>query len=285
MSTATPLSTVGPAARSSRRTDDVTVVIPVRNAEVLVDDCLRAVLACRPAAVVVVDGLSSDSTLEKVAAHPVLVLSDEGKGLPAARLLGAQAARTRYVALVDVDVVLRDEDALEALLDELVDDRYDALQAGQESVSGDGYWGQALVHHHRTGRSRNWFGLVCTVMERETLLAHGFDPRFTSGEDIELRWRLRSAGLRTGVSRRTVIEHRFAGDDFAFARDQFLMDGRGLGRMVRKDRGVRGAALVALPAAAAARGIAVSVRRRQPRFIPYFLCYAAYNYAGMVAPE
>jgi glycosyltransferase involved in cell wall biosynthesis len=285
MTTTSTLSAAGPSARSRRLTDDVTVVVPVRNAEGLVDDCLRAVLACRPAGVVVVDGLSTDGTLEKVRAHPVRVLSDEGKGLPAARMLGVQAASTRYVALVDVDVVLRDEHALEQLLAELVDDRYDALQAGQESVSGDGYWGQALVHHHRNGRSREWFGLVCTVMERELLLAHGFDPTFTSGEDIELRWRLRSAGLRTGVSRRTVVDHRFAADDFAFARDQFLMDGRGLGRMLRKDRGVRGAALVALPAAAAVRGIAVSVRRGKPRFIPYFLCYAAYNYAGMVAPE
>ncbi len=284
MSTPT-VSPIGPERRSQRRTDDLTVVIPVRNAEELVDDCLQAVLACRPAAVVVVDGLSTDGTREKLMAYPVTVLSDEGKGLPAARLLGVQAARTRYVALIDVDVVLRDDRALELLLSELVDGGYDALQAAQESVSGNGYWGQALVHHHRNGRSKEWFGLVCTVMERDTLLEHGFDPTFTSGEDIELRWRLRSAGLRTGVSRRTVVDHRFAGDDFTFARDQFLMDGRGLGRMVRKDRGVRGAALVALPVAAAARGIAVSVRKGQPRFIPYFLCYAAYNYAGMVSPE
>ena len=50
-----------------------------------------------------------------------------------------------------------------------------------------------------------------------------------------------------------LVEHRFAGDDFTFAKDQFLMDGAGLGRMVRTRRW-RGAALALLPAAAAVRG-------------------------------
>jgi glycosyltransferase involved in cell wall biosynthesis len=268
-------------ADGARLTDDLTVVIPVRDAEALLAACLDSVLACRPAAVVVVDGLSRDRTLDMLAEYPVQVLSDEGRGLPVARLLGAQAARTRFVALVDVDVVLPHPDTLEHLLREALDGGFTALQAGLESVAGDGYWGQALVHHHRTGRSRGWFGLVCTVMEREVLLAHGFDPAFVSGEDIDLRWRLRASGARAGVSRRTVVQHRFAGDDFRFARDQFLMDGRGLGRMVRKNRGVRGAALAALPAAAAARGIAVCVARGRPRYIGYYLSFAAYNYLGM----
>ena len=40
----------------------------------------------------------------------------------------------------------------------------------------------------------------------------------------------------------------FAGDDFAFAKDQFLMDGAGLGLMVRRN-GVHGLRLALLPAA------------------------------------
>lgn len=269
-----------PDGEEHRLTDQITVVIPVRNAESLLEACLNSVLACRPAAIVVVDGLSTDRTLEMLAHYPVTVLSDEGKGLPAARLLGAQAAGTRLVALVDVDVVLRGPDALEELTAEFVEGTYTALQAGLESVSGSGYWGRALVQHHRTGRSKDWFGLVCTIFERDVLLAHGFDARFVSGEDIELRWRLRRAGARLGVSRRSIVDHRFAGDDFAFARDQFLMDGRGLGRMVRKS-GLRGTALTALPAAAAARGVALTLRRGQPEFVRYYLCFAAYNYLGM----
>lgn len=263
-----------------RLNTDVTVVIPVRNAGPLLDHCLDSVLACGPAAIIVVDGLSTDGTLERLADHPVTVLSDEGAGVAAARLLGAQAATTPLVVLIDVDVVLRDRGALQALVDEFDGGGYTGLQAGLESISGEGYWGQALVNHHRTGRSKDWFGLVCTVFDRETLLAHGFDETFASGEDIELRRRLRRSGARLGVSRTTVVDHVFAGDDFGFARDQFLMDGRGLGRMVRKE-GLRGAPLVALPAAAAARGIALSLTQGRPTWVRYYATFALYNYLGM----
>ena len=157
---------------------------------------------------------------------------------------------------------------------------YAALQAGQESVGGPGYWGRALANHHRTGRSRNWFGLVATVFRRDELLAIGFDDEFRSGEDIELRWRLRALGRPAGVSRGVVVQHRFAGDDFAFAKDQFLMDGAGLGLMVRRN-GVRGLRLALLPAAAAARGMVLSSVHGEGRWIRYYGAFAWWNYVGM----
>jgi len=258
---------------------DLSVVVPVRNAEDLIDDCLASITRSRPRQIIVVDGMSSDRTLEIARRYPVTVLSDEGAGLPAARLLGARAATTRFVALVDADVVLHDG-ALDRLLHEFVEGGYTALQAGLHSVSGDGYWGRALAHHHRSGRSKDWFGLVATIFERDVLLRHGFDDRFKSGEDIDLRWRLRAAGAKLGVSRNTIVEHRF-GDTWEFARGQWLADGHGLGRMVAA-HGLRAKLLVGLPLAACLRGTALSLARRQPQWIPYFLCYFAYNYIGIV---
>jgi len=232
------------------------------------------------AEIVVVDGLSSDETVEVAERFGAVVMSDEGKGLPVARVLGAERARTPWVVLVDADVVWP-PGTLEALLEEFGTENYDALQAGLESVGGPAFWGRALAHHHRTGRSRRWFGLVATVVRRDVWLTIGFDSRFVSGEDIDLRWRLRDRGLRIGVSTRATVEHRFAGDDFAFAKDQFLMDGAGLGRMVRTRRW-RGAALTLLPAAAAVRGSALALASRQPQWIGYFSMFAIWNYVGIV---
>jgi glycosyltransferase involved in cell wall biosynthesis len=258
---------------------DVSVVVPVRNAETLIAECLASIVSSRPREIIVVDGMSTDGTLEIARRYGVRVLSDEGRGLPAARLLGAHAASAPYVALIDADVTLP-EGALEQLLREFVEGGYDALQAGLRSVSGPGYWGRALVNHHRSGRSKNWFGVVATIFDRDVLLAHGFDESFRSGEDIELRWRLQRAGARIGVSERTVVTHRFD-DTFEFARGQWLADGHGSGRMLRKHR-LRGAWLAALPLAAAARGILLSLARRQPRWLPYYACFAAFNYLGML---
>ena len=260
---------------------DVSVVVPVRNAEEIVEECLDSLVRAEPREIIVVDGRSTDATLEIVRRYPVTVLSDDGRGLPAARILGAREAVSDRVALVDADVVLPDG-ALAALLDEFDEGGYAALQAELRSVSsGPGYWGRALAHHHRTGRSKDWFGLVATIFDRRVLLEHGFDDRFLSGEDMELRWRLTEAGEKIGVSTRTVVIHRF-GDTFSFAKGQWLADGRGLARLVRK-RGWRAAFLVALPLAAAVRGAALSLAQREPKWVPYYGCYAAFNYAAIVA--
>jgi glycosyltransferase involved in cell wall biosynthesis len=269
------------AATSDALLADLTVVIPVRNAEQLLPACLASVARAGPSQIVVVDGNSIDGTLEIARRYPTTVLSDDGRGLPVARTLGAREAKTRYVALVDADVVLP-EGSLAQLLGEFRAGGYTALQAGLHSVGGPGYWGRALAEHHRSGRSRNWFGLVATIFERETLLAVGFDQKFVSGEDIELRWRLAQDGCRIGVSSSTVVIHRFGGDTFAFALDQFAMDGRGLAEMVRK-HGWHGVRLLALPGAAAVRGIALSLVRLRPQWVPYYVCFGAANYAAMIS--
>lgn len=262
---------------------DLTVIVPVRNAAAMLEACLSSIVRSRPGALLVVDGLSTDGSWDIAARYATAMLSDEGRGLPVARMLGAQTATTRWVALIDSDVVLPDG-ALQHLFAEFCSDGYTALQAGLHSVGGPGYWGRALASHHRRGRSKNWFGVVATVMERDVLLKNSFDARFASGEDIELRWRLTRAGGRIGVSDKTIVLHRFAGDSFAFARSQWLMDGRGLGLMVRTG-GPRAALLAVLPAAATVRGVVLSLLRLEPQWVPYYLCFGIYNYVGMLRPR
>jgi glycosyltransferase involved in cell wall biosynthesis len=257
---------------------DISVVIPVRNAEHLLDDCLASVVRQEPREIIVVDGNSTDGTLEIARRHPgVRIVSDDGRGVAVARLIGAEAAGSRWVALIDADVVLGDQD-LRRLLDEFRRGGYTGLQAGLRSQAAGGYWGQALVNHHRNGRSKDWFGVVATIFERDTLLDIGFDPRFKSGEDIDLRWRLRSAGAKIGVSRTTVVRHRFE-DTWTFAKGQFLADGHGLGRMVTIRRS-RAIVLALLPLAAGIRGFVLSLVRGEPRWIPYFAAFTAFNYVG-----
>jgi glycosyltransferase involved in cell wall biosynthesis len=258
---------------------DLTVVVPVRNAERFIDDCLDSIARSDPREIIVVDGNSTDRTIEIAQRYPVTVLSDEGRGVAAARLMGVRAASATAVALIDVDIVLPDG-ALAALYTEHTEGGYTALQAGLRSASGPGYWGRALVYHHNTGRSKNWPGVMATIFLRDALLSYGFDERFTSGEDIELRWRLRRGGERLGVSRRTIVTHRFE-DTFACARGQFVADGQGLARMVLKYRW-RAVPLLGVPAAGAVRGLGLSLARRRPDWAPYFLCYAAMNYLAML---
>ena len=43
-----------------------------------------------------------------------------------------------------------------------------------------------------------------------------------------------------------------------------------------------GLLLLGMPLAAALRGIALSLVRRQPKWVPYYLCYAFFNYTAML---
>jgi glycosyltransferase involved in cell wall biosynthesis len=257
----------------------ISVVVPVRNAERFLEECLASVTRQGPTEIVVVDGRSTDRTLEIASRYTDRVLSDDGRGVAAARRMGVAEASSRWVALVDADVVLPDG-ALGRLFDEFKEGAYFGLQAGLHSVSGDGYWGRALVQHHRTGRSKNWFGLVATLFERNAFLDFGLDEAFLSGEDIELRVRLEQAGARVAVSGRTEVIHRF-GDSFGFAQGQWLADGQGLARTVGK-HGWRTAWLLVLPLAAAVRGIGLTLVRREPVWVPYYLCFLVFNYVGLV---
>ena len=249
---------------------DLTVIVPVRNAEGFIASCLRSIVQAQPAELIVVDGNSTDRTVDIARRFTQHVLSDDGRGVAAARMLGAAAASRQTIALIDVDIVLPDG-ALAHLLDEFRTGGYTTLQAGLHSAANPGYWGQALAFHHNHGRSKHWPGVMATIFDRDVFLEHGLDEGFASGEDIELRWRLQRAGAKLGVSRRTIVTHRFE-DTFACARGQFVADGEGLARMVVK-HGWRAVVLLGIPAAGAVRGIGLSLLHRQPRWIPYFLTY------------
>lgn len=269
------------AASSTPNVRDLSVVVSARNAELLLDGCLASIVQAGPREIIVVDGMSTDSTREVASRYGARIVSDEGRGLPIARTIGAQASTGRWVAFVDADVVLT-AGALEKLLEEFIEGGYTSLQAGLRSVGGPRYWGRALVRHHQLSRQKHWPGVMATILERSTILEFGFDERFMSGEDIELRHRLKRAGAHLGVSDRTIVTHRFAGDDFAFARSQWLADGHGLGKMIRKYRW-HALGLLALPGAACARGILLSLARFQPQWVPYYVCYVIDNYAGILA--
>lgn len=257
---------------------DLSVIVPVRNAETFIDGCLSAIVRAQPKEIIVVDGNSTDRTVEIARRYPVRILNDQGRGVAAARMLGATTATAEAVALIDVDILVP-PGALEGLLSEFHEGGYTALQAGLRSTSNDGYWGRALVYHHNNGRSKNWPGVMATIIRRDALLQYGFDEAFASGEDIELRWRLRNGGEKLGVSRQTIVEHRFD-DTFSCARGQFTADGEGLARMAMKYR-MRAIHVLAIPAAGAIRGIGLSLAKAQPQWLPYYLCYGVLNYGAM----
>ena len=88
-----------------------------------------------------------------------------------------------------------------------------------------------------------------------------------------------TAGFPVGVSETMIGQHRFA-DGFAFAGKQWLADGAGLGRMVRKHGRAALVNAMIIPFAAAALGL-VRGSRQALRPWPYFAGFAVGNYIGL----
>src|SRR5262249_54089494 len=150
-----------------------------RNREGVIARCLESVVAANPAEVIVVDGNSTDRTAEIARAAKVMVVSDQGAGLGAARQLGAQLAANEYVAFVDTDVVIC-PDTLRALVEEAREHGYDAVQAELRTLSGSPSYWQAAEAWRRKDRQRKGLasvlGCQTTLVRKELLMKVGFDP-------------------------------------------------------------------------------------------------------------
>lgn len=256
----------------------ISVVIPTLDAVELIGDCLASVADQGDIRIIVVDGGSTDGTLELLSMIPVKVMRGPGPGPAAARQVGIRAARTPWVALIDADVVLP-SGALEALFHEASERKLEGINAMAEHVSSGGYWSDQLVRHHGRAPSRDWFGVSAALVRRSMLQEVPFDVRLASGEDIDLRLRLQRAGRAVGTSRAVTVRHRYA-RGWRVAVDQWTADGAGLGRLVRKD-GLEGLRWAQLPVAAVAIGM---VRSVSDGFLtlPYYVGHLIGNLVGLV---
>jgi len=252
----------------------ITVVVPTKNAAEWIVECLTAIKADNPSEIIVVDGYSSDGTAQLAEPLATRIIREPTDGPAAARNIGGDAAQRAWVAFIDADVIIP-EGALAALLAEAKERKLGALQAGLRSTGSD-YWSDQLAWHHNAGRSRSWFGVSATVMKRNVFRAHRFDERLASGEDVDLRLRLEAAGVPVAVSESTTVDHRFA-PGFRAAREQWVADGAGLGRIVRKF-GRPAMRQLAVPFAAAPYWMVRSLG--QPSRLPYFAAFAIGNWRG-----
>ncbi len=196
-----PLS--GPSHR------DVTVVIPVRDNTAGLD---RLILALRGLRIVIVDDGSVTPVLasqfEGMHCDVRILRNPRSKGPAAARNAGLRAVETDFVAFLDSDVVPR-RGWLEALLGHFCDPAV-ALVAPRIVAL---HPSDSVVARYEAVRSSLDLGLreapvvpfgtvsyvpsAAIICRRSTLIeVGGFDESLSSGEDVDLCWRLNEAGAR-----------------------------------------------------------------------------------------
>lgn len=261
----------------------VSVVVITRNSATTLNECLNAIVRNNPAEIIVVDGNSSDSTLDIARRYTQEVYSDEGKGKGFARQVGTEAATQEYVAHVDSDVFLAGG-ALATLLSEFQDSQHVSMHAlGELRSQGNklSYWEWAQSEHARLSwvlsGQRPRLGTASCIFRKETVLRYGFEARYGGGlDDIDLEDRMRRDGRTFGVSSAKVYFH-YRADFRSFLKARFMW-GEVAAGYVRK-YGMWHARF--WPPLRTVFWFGVCLRRRRPKLIPYFVVDGAVETAGM----
>jgi glycosyltransferase involved in cell wall biosynthesis len=123
----------------------ISVIIPVLNMANKLENCLEAVFSqtIQPYEVIVVDGHSTDNTVERAKKFDVKVINQDYGWAAAARQLGLEYAGGEYVAFTDGDCI-PPENWLEGLLAEF-EDGVVGVGGGVKNV-GEGLWIESINH-------------------------------------------------------------------------------------------------------------------------------------------
>ncbi len=255
----------------------VSVVVTTKNSEKTIEQCLESVKNNNPGEIILVDGNSTDCTLEIARKYTSLIFSDQGREYNYAQQLGAEKAANDYIAFVDSDIVLP-EGTLSKLLDELKSLDCASMAATVLPVSTATYWERATDWNGRLLRERRGVGgLQATVVLRDVVIKHKLDSFLKGASDLDFTIRLKEAGLKQGVSSVFVYHHHRA-SFAAFVRQRFRY-GWVAARYVRKYGPFHARFW---PPFVTAYWTGVCIVKGKPHYVPYFIVDGFAESLGMV---
>lgn len=268
------------------------MVVPARNGEDSIGDCLRSLTALEYPAdlheLIVVDNASSDRTAEIAGELGAGVVTEPRLGVSNARNRGVAEGRGEVVAFIDDDCVA-EPNWLDRLVEPLADPEVGAVAGEMRSVDPDTpaqrYMADLLGRWQRFAVSQRPPFAVCAnlaVRRSEFELVGGFDPLFRRGQDVDFGWRLHEGSpLRLAFAEDAVVSHRHLPSASDLARQQFGW-GYGAGLLgVRYPGHAEGHRLPPLrePALAGIGLIGVAADRARGRRSPEQLEFAIFEFA------
>lgn len=187
----------------------ISVIIPVKNEEEKIEQCLSAIFSqtLKPLEVIVVDGRSKDDTVENAKKYPIKILYEDYHTRGGACQIGIENARGDYIAFTDADCI-PENNWLENLVKEFNVDIV-GVGGGIKNI-GNGLWeksinlamdtflGAANSVQGRLFKDRRYVNSIsgCNSMYRRTdvIKVNGFDLKLRTAEDTELNKKLSRFG-------------------------------------------------------------------------------------------
>ncbi|MAP95417.1 MAG: hypothetical protein CMK07_10740 [Ponticaulis sp.] len=187
----------------------ISVVLCARNEASRIEQSIRAIKACEPAELIVVDGGSTDETVAIAEGLGVRVIRSGGKGLAPDRQLGADHATHDLIAFIDADHRPA-PDALDSLKRDMDEFGLDVVQAAV-GIEDNGFWNRAehdamAVFQHTPGPRALMIGVAPTLYRKEVLQAVRFDEvNKEQSDDADLFKRIVDTGKYTFGVGRTIV--------------------------------------------------------------------------------
>jgi glycosyltransferase involved in cell wall biosynthesis len=187
----------------------ISVIIPVKNEESKIETCLKAVFSqtLKPCEVIVVDGHSTDKTVENALKFPVQLYYEEYPTRAGANNVGIAKDRGDYIVFTDADCI-PDKNWLKYLHEEFTD-WIVGVGGGIKNI-GEGVWeesinlvadtflGSANSVQGRYFKSKRFVKSIsgCNSMYRkkDLIACGGFNLSLSTAEDTDLNNRLLNSG-------------------------------------------------------------------------------------------
>lgn len=216
----------------------ISINICTYNEEQDIADCLDKAFANNPTEVIVIDGHSTDRTVEIAKSKGAKVILAKKKGLSSQRQEGIDNSTQPYIAIIDGDDHL-EPDFLSILLKEMQEYEYDALLGREVAFEPKTYWEKAMgstnygITYTDKPVDTNMVGRP-SLYRAEAIKHCGFDSFFdgVGDEDTDLSMRMEIAGFRQGIG--TGLTKRQQTPDFKGIVKKFVKYGKGDARIIYK---------------------------------------------------
>ena len=120
--------------------DKITVTIPTLNEETNIKKCIQSIKKCGIKKIIVIDGGSTDNTLEIISKFKdVKCIKVNKKGLAFQRMLGVKKSKTEFTALIDADM-RPTKRSFQKMLNDLVKNNYAGVEAFIISDRSENYF-------------------------------------------------------------------------------------------------------------------------------------------------
>lgn len=220
--------------------DKISVIIPVRNEADKIEQCLKKVFSqsYKPFEIIIVDGHSTDETVEKAKKFPVRILYEDYHTRAGACQIGVENAGGDYVAFTDADC-RPDKDWLGNLIEEF-DEGIVGVGGGIIPI-GEEFWnrsvnlalstfmGSANSIQGRFFKNKRFVQSIsgCNSMyhKKDVFQVGGFNVYFSSGEDTELNKRLLKIGKLLYIPE-AIVRHEHGRGLKDFAKHMYTTYGR-----------------------------------------------------------